>query len=210
MMTMPEWMGAAVLGALIALFGWVGKQIADWYTRVRAEESARRARLVGLLALIRAGDVAFQIQSENRDRLEASIYARDKELAGGGHGYDKLFAIAFPDMTDAEHELHHVIRAITVYTIQPLNESLLKWLSEDVEFRVRPPGQSQRAQLAKYLTDLEAHLLLWQAKFKAWIPERPERALVYLADEETHGIGFPKHGAKLIGAILNGRRRIGA
>src|SRR5712691_2980458 len=38
---------------------------------------------------------------------------------------------------------------------------------------------------------LEAHLLMWIAKYSAWIPDTPAHALVYLADEEAHGVPFP-------------------
>ena len=64
---LPEWIGAAVLGALLALAGWVGKQLAEWLAKLRAEERHRRARLAELLALVRAGDAAWKVQCENRD-----------------------------------------------------------------------------------------------------------------------------------------------
>jgi hypothetical protein len=207
---LPQWIGTAVLGAILALLGWVGKQLAEWRATLRAEERNRRARLAELLALIRAGDAAFKVQSENRDRLAKLIRSRNATFAEAGHGYDKLFALAFPTMSGPERELYDVVRSVTIHTFQPLNEALLKWLAADVEFRVRPPDKTRRAQPAKYLTDLEAHLLLWQAKFKAWIPDHPEHALVYLADEERHGVGFPKGGAQLVADILHQHRRVGA
>jgi len=42
------------------------------------------------------------------------------------------------------------------------------------------------------LAELEPHLLMWLAKYAAWIPDSPAHALVYLADEEDHGVPFPK------------------
>jgi len=207
---LPEWIGAAVLGALLALAGWVGKQLAEWLAKLRAEERHRRARLAELLALVRAGDAAWKVQCENRDRLAEVIESRNPTLTKAEHGYDRLFALAFPTMSGTERELYDVVRSITIYTFEPLNAALLRWLAADVEFRVRPPDRTSRSQLSKYLTDLEAHLLLWQAKFKAWIPDHPERALVYLADEERHGVGFPKGGAELIANILHQHRRVRA
>jgi len=47
-------------------------------------------------------------------------------------------------------------------------------------------------KLAEYLADLEAHLLLWQANYVAWIPDHSERAVVYLDDNAQHGIPFQK------------------
>jgi hypothetical protein len=206
--SLPQWIGAAILGALIALIGWLGKQLVAWFAALRAEERQRRAQLAELLALLRAGDVAFRVQKDNRNRLSELIRVRDPTSAK--LPYDKQFAGAFPSMPDNERELFEIIRAYTIFTFQPLNAALLKWLAADVTFRVRAPGQTRRAQLANYLADLEAHLLLWQAKYNAWIPDHPERALVYLEDEERHGVRFPQGGTKLVEAILHQQRRVGA
>jgi hypothetical protein len=208
--TVPEWVGTGLLAALLAVLGYIAKQLADWVTGLRTAERARRARLAELLALVRAGDVAFQIQGENRDRLVRLIQARNPSLLEHAEGFDHALAIAYPAMSPEERDLHAIIRAITVHTLRPLNDGILAWLKVDTDFRVRPPGQSARAQLARYLTDLEVHLLLWRAKFEAWIPDHPERALVYLADEKRHGIGFPNGGTALLTGLLHGRKWIGA
>lgn len=121
-----------------------------------------------------------------------------------------MFAAAHKDMTPSERELFNVVRAITIHTFQPLNEAILTWLRSDTEFRVRSPDKSLRGKLAAHLQKLEAHLLLWNAKYRIWIPDHPEHALVYLADEERHGIGFPKHGAELVERILHSFHWIGA
>ena len=207
---MPQWLATAVVGAALAVLGYVGKQFAEWFAGLRAQERRRRARLAELLAIIRAGDVAWKVQCENRDRLVGMITVREPALVAAGQGYDRLLALAFPTMGPDERELHQVVRAITIHTFQPLNEMLLKWLAADTEFRVRPPGETPRARLAKYLADLEAHLLLWQAKFKTWIPDHPERALVYLGDEERHGVPFPRGGAAIVASLLQKRGWVGA
>jgi len=49
---------------------------------------------------------------------------------------------------------------------------------------------------------LQAHLLLWLAKYEIWIPASPEHALVYLADEKEHGVGFPRGLDELVDATL--------
>ena len=160
------------------------------------------------MALIRAGDAAWAVQRVNRNRLTESIRTRSS-VAGNDEGYDRLFANAFLGMSREEKELHAVIRAITVHTFKPLNDELLEWLATDADFRVHPVDHSPRGRLAKYLADLEAHLILWRAKFTAWIPDHPERALVYLADEQRHGLGFPQGGMKLIEAVLHPQGGVG-
>ena len=203
--TVPEWLGTALIGASLAFVGYVGKQMVEWVRDLRAQERLRRARLTELLALIRAGDVAWEVQSSNRDRLARLIRERDPELRKASHGFDRLFSIAFPAMTNAERELHEVVRATTVHTFAPLNEELLEWLRADTVFRVRTAGTSPRSAVATFLEELEAHLILWRAKYKAWIPDHPERALVYLLDEQRHGIGFPSGGAALVDRLLKTR-----
>jgi len=95
-------------------------------------------------------------------------------------------------MTDEERQLHLLIRTMTVHTFRPLNQSLLEWLRADRYFRAVSPSDRRLGGLALVLAQLEAHLVLWVAKYEAWIPQHPEHALVFLADEERHGVGFPK------------------
>lgn len=208
-MAVPSWLGSALLGAILAFVGYVGKQVIEWRAKLRLEERARRARLSELMAMIRAGDAAWQVQCENRDRLLDRVSKRIPELVRSARGYDHIFSVAYPTMTTEERELYDVVRAITMHTFQPLNDGLLKWIQADAEFRVRPPDDTPRGRLANFLADLEAHLYLWQAKYRTWIPDHPDRALVYLADEERHGVAFPKGGVTLVAAILRQHGRIG-
>ena len=189
----PEWLGAAVAGAALAATGYMVKLILEWVEDVSARRRARRARLVDLSSLLRAGRVAFDIQSEHRDRLWDSIAETQPDLTREmrGKGFERLFAGAYPQMTERERELHAMVRTITQYTLRPINKLLLKWVREDTHFKARMVGRGPKARLAAELAHLEAHLLLWDAKYKVWIPDEPAHALVYLADEERHGVGFP-------------------
>jgi hypothetical protein len=65
-----------------------------------------------------------------------------------------------------------------------------KWLEEDINFR---NASGKYAELAIQLNMLASHLMLWHAKFEAWIPDNVKHALLYMDDEEAHGLGFP-HG----------------
>ena len=108
-------------------------------------------------------------------------------------GYERQFSIAYSKMTEDERELHTIIRSYTMNTFAPLNKQLLEWLRSDTYFKGMPWRKGAYSVVAKRLTELEAHLLLWEAKYTVWIPDYPEHSLVYLADEEEHGIGFPKN-----------------
>jgi hypothetical protein len=82
---------------------------------------------------------------------------------------------------------------------------MIDWLASDTYFKGRT-GKGTVADLARELQTLEAHLLLWRAKYDFWIPGRPERAIVFMADEREHGIGFPT-GIEVLIARLTGRSK---
>jgi uncharacterized membrane protein len=69
----PAWLGTAVIGAIIAALGYVGKQFLDWWAAVREKENVRRARLVELQSLLRATWVSFTVQNNHAQRLAAMI-----------------------------------------------------------------------------------------------------------------------------------------
>jgi hypothetical protein len=187
----PEWLGATILGAVIAVVGYVAKLLLEYVGEMRTRRRVRRARLVELFSLLRAGKVAFDVQCDNRNKLADSIKTRNPALAASIKGYERLFVAAYPDMMEEEKELHSIIRAYTIYIIRPVNELILQWLKEDTYFKAQVGGNGPQSKLARRLARLEAHLLLWQAKYTIWIPDNPLHSLVYLADEKRHGLGFP-------------------
>jgi hypothetical protein len=72
----------------------------------------------------------------------------------------------------------------------------------DRYFRAFSPSHHRFGSLAHFLAQLEAHLILWVAKYEAWIPDHPQHALVFLADEERQGVGFPENGTVILAALL--------
>jgi hypothetical protein len=201
MESIPQWVGTAVLATVLGALTYIAKSVADLVIRIVATRKARRTRLAQLLALIRAGDAAFKVQANVRDDLQKMIKERLPELRSSPCTYDRLFAIAFQSMPPEERALFDIIRAYTIYTFKPLNDTLLAWLESDNEFRIQSPHSPATARLTEYLGNLEAHLLLWRAKYNAWIHEHPERALVYM-EEGKHGAPFPKDGAAVVMAVL--------
>jgi hypothetical protein len=198
----PFWAAPALLAALIAALGFVGKTIADLVLRLREAARDRKSRLTELYALLRAGDVAFAVQRELRMRLADRLRGRLPYTAELPPGFDRLFAATYADMNDEERQLHSLVRTITVHTFRPLNQSMLEWLRADRYFRAVPPSHPRLGSLALFLAQLEAHLVLWIAKYEAWIPNQPANALVFLADEEKHGVGFPKNGSAILAKLL--------
>jgi hypothetical protein len=161
----------------------------------------RRAALVQLNALLRATAVTFTVQQQNVGRLIDSIERRQAKTPSLAKGYEQFLSDAFESMNAEERELHNIIRAMTVHMMRPLNQAILKWINGDTYFKSYS-GWGDFGQLARNLAALELHLLMWNAKYEAWIPERPNHALVYLADESEHGIGFPNEIGIVLGRIL--------
>jgi len=206
---LPEWLATALLAAALATLGFVGKQVLEWIVALRGARRARRAKLVTLLSLLNGSAAVFRVQATLRDHLFKSLVQRNPDLKNSGLGYEAVFSASFPTLTDEERKLHTMIRGYTVSGLKPLNESMIQWLQVDTEFKLARSRKKALQALARQLSALEPHLLMWLAKYAAWIPETPSHALVYLNDEEGHGVPFPKHIEYTIEAVL-GLRKGGA
>jgi len=190
---------ATLAGAVLAALGYVGKQLADLITAHMATRRIRRARLLRLYSLLRTGRVIFELQNDLTRALYQAITQNHPEASSpewAGAGFEELFAHFYPNFTAAERNLHSIIRGQTVNAMRRINTELSAWLSDDDFYKVftgsgRGNGTQKRAQLAWLLGDLEVHLRLWHAKYETRIINHPEHALVYMADEERHGPGFP-------------------
>jgi hypothetical protein len=117
-------------------------------------------------------------------------------------GYEALFSAVYDGMTPGEQSLHEIIRAYTEFALRPINQALLSWLDADVHYRGLTRGQEAEIGLPSQLNALDVHLRLWLAKYEAWLPNQPEHALVYLEDEEQHGVGFPRGLDKAVADLV--------
>ena len=196
---LPEWLGAALVGAILAALGYVAKALIEVWTAHRQRKHARRAALVELYSLLRAAGVTFKIQNEHAKNLTTAIAMRHPEHVLEKDGLDQTLSKGYPHFDADEKELHGLIRSMTINTLRPTNLAILEWLRKDTFHKAQPVHKSKG--LSEYLSRLEAHIILWHAKYEAWIPERQDHALVYLDDEKQHGLGFPKGIDKLIADI---------
>jgi hypothetical protein len=192
-----------LIGAVVAAFGYVGKEIVQSAKAWRAEAELRRVRLHQLEALLNASRAAFHAQRVQRDRLEERLRKRLHTDLPDRRGYERLFTHCYPRFDSEEKDLHTVIRAYTEHALRPLNEAMLTWLRNDVDHRTAHRKSGDEQKLSALLNQLDAHLLLWLAKYEAWIPNQPAHALVYLADEEEHGVGFPTGIEDVLAAVLS-------
>lgn len=205
---LPEWIGAAVVGAALATIGFLGKQALDWLRGVADRRRSASASLLRLRSLLRASSVTFKIQKEHALKLKMLIEQNHPDEAMPEGGLEQTFSQFFTRFTPVERELHGIIRAYTEHSLRPINQAMADWLAADVVFKSRAWRRGRSGELARALSRLETHLTLWHAKFTTWIPNSPEHALVCLADEKGHGIGFPSEIDSLVEEATLGRRRL--
>ena len=187
--------------ALVGLIGYYARSIRASRVADREKRTELLARLRRLSSLINSSLRVFLAQNKQRERLLKMLVARDSDEARKYVGYEAKFAGMFNTFTAEEKQLHGIIRAMTEVTVKPLNESVSEWLAQDTTFKYGLFSVSDPVQLSVYLSQLELHLLLWHAKFKYWM-EDEKHALVYLADEAKHGLGFPDGIEKVVDAAL--------
>jgi hypothetical protein len=194
--------GPALLGAIIAALGYISKLVVEWIRSVLIARAQRRSHLQELEALLEATDGAFKIQNGHRNLLQKSLQQEFPDECKECRGYEDTFAKLYPKFTEEQKKRHGLIRSITENAMRPGNQALRNWLSEDRHFKTRLHSFGDYKKLAVMLRQLELHLSLWEAKFLYWIPDSPEHALVYLNDEERHGVAFPYDIDKLVHKML--------
>ena len=209
--TIPAWLGTAVIGALIALFSFVAKTLYQWWLDLRKERAAKLAALLDLSSLLRAAWITNTVQDAHAKTLYKSLQETHPNGISREYGYDETFSRLFDEFTPAEMELHNLIRGMTIHAIRPINQSMMAWLKNDIYFKTATNAASgkKRQLLADRLLDLEAHLLLWEAKYKTWIPSTPQHALVLLDDEKAHGVAFPFDIEKIIKDVVKDLSKFG-
>jgi hypothetical protein len=200
-------------GAVVAVLGYVGKLIVESWQQWRTRQAALQAQLRRLQALLKASRAAFQVQAAVRDRLAADLTERLRSDLPQYEGYEGLFSLLYDRMTPGERSLHEIIRAYTEFALRPINQAMLGWLDADVHYRGLTRGRGAEIGLPSLLNALDVHLRLWLAKYEAWLPKHPQHALVYLEDEQRHGVGFPsgldEAVADLVGSWSNGIKHSG-
>jgi hypothetical protein len=203
---MPDWLNATAVGAVVAALGYIGKLIVEGVSASRRERRRQYARLVELRTLLTAAHAAVHVQFELRDRLLEKL-PPGPGIPGGNSSAETKFSDGFAKFESAQRDLHTVIRGYTQHALRPLNQAMTTWLEEDVYYKTGGSGTDDEACLAKLLRDLHPHLVLWLAKCAVWIPDRPEHALVFLDDEERHGVKFPPGMDAAVDKVIESQSR---
>jgi hypothetical protein len=193
-------------GAVVAALGYVGRLAVESWREWRQDRATRRARLLQLQALLRASRTAFQVQRELAGRLAAQLRRKYPDELPDEPGLERMFAHLYHRFEPEQAELHSVIRAYTEHALYPVNRAIAEWLRADVQHRTIRGKSQPEVRLANLLNDLDVHVTLWLAKHDGWLPGRPDHALVYLVDEEKHGLGFPKGLDQAVEDVIGAQR----
>ena len=195
-MALPVEIQVSLIGAALAIAGYAVKSGIGWWQRKRKERAQTIGQLQRLQSLLNGAGTVYSLQQEKVKYLLQLLAKNHPAEYRAGVGYDERMARCYPVFNAEEKELHSIIRAYTQHSLRSVNQALSEWLRSDVLFKTGVVASNRRKQLAENLFDLEMHLLLWQAKCESWLPDQPEHALVYMADEKAHGLGFPKDRKK--------------
>ena len=192
----------SVFAAIVAAVGFLAKLYLDWRDTRRQSDRERRSQLLQLRDLLQATKVSFYIQNSHARTLAGTIRSRSPGLAEGSLEKTLSRADEAGAFSEDEKELFALIRGISSHSLYQSNLALLAWLRSDAYFKAQFQRDDEYGKLAKLLSQLQVHLLLWMSKFEMWIPGRPEHALVYMADEEAHGIAFPAGIDEVVASLL--------
>lgn len=143
----------------------------------------------------------FLIQCGHRDKLVENLESKFPDEVLKYTGFENKIENLYDKFGPEEKKLHGLIRGNTKNSLLPLNKNI-QTLAREIKtelFKIKP---DEKKALREQLETLDLHITLWLAKYEDWIPGNPQNALVYMADEEMHGIGFPKGIEKLISGIL--------
>jgi hypothetical protein len=189
----PDWLGTAILGAIFTAIGYFIKTLIDWRQAKRKEHAEILSQLLKLQSLLNASHSLFNIQQDLAKKLIKTLALNHKDKFQEKDGYEETITFCYAFMNDGEKVIHGIIRAYSEYSMKFVNQSISDWLKADNYYITGVVEIKEKKELAAKLTALDTHLILWQAKCEYWIQDYPEHALVYLADEKKHGLGFPEN-----------------
>ena len=196
---MPEWLLRALISALFAAVGFFGRDIYMRSKQQGIDKAAELDRLKELSSLLDESYVIFVSQNNQVKRLRNMLLQNHGEKVPVDLSYDDIFYKMYDDFTQEEAELQSIIRSTTINSQRRVNQAMSKWLENDKSFK----NSTQHKQLAEMLNALGLHLNQWHDKYEAMIPNDKRRSLVYLADEDKHGIRFPQGIEKVVSEIIS-------
>jgi hypothetical protein len=198
----PEWLATAIVGAVLAMVGYFGRDVYERWKKRRESSLARRDQLEKLSALLEESRSIFESQNYQARRLLKLLEQNHPGQVMAERGFDENFHRLSDGFTPEERELHALIRSTSMNSLRRVNEAMSEWLRSNLWYKSGRYSQGPLAPLANQLRTLELHLNQWHDKYAAMIVPDPKRSLIYLADEKEHGVGFPPRIEDLVKGAL--------
>ena len=164
--TVPSAVATAIVGLAVAAVTYVAKLFIELIQNWQTKKAERHVRLFRLSALLKSAKVTFKVQNDQADRLLAMLRQTNPDAANRYIGYESTFVGLYDTFTEAQRDLHAIIRGYTIHGLKSANDSMSRWLEEDTHFR----NEAKYGELAVQLNHLTSHLILWHSKYEIWIP----------------------------------------
>lgn len=197
----PEWLGAAIIGAVFATVSFFAR---DFIDRRKTKHTVMANNITNLKTLHRLLTIqkrVYDLQCIQRDNLKRNLKLQFPDEIKKFVGFEEKFEGLFDKMSSSDRETHLIIRSQTKGALFPLNKKI-KRLAQKIDLNLLKLNQKEKDDLKILLEELDLHLNLWLAKYEEWIPDNPKHSLVYLGDEKEHGVPFPKGIENAIANIL--------
>jgi hypothetical protein len=206
--TWPEGLFSALVAAAISLLGFGLKELYDQRRRRREQhEQERRAatesqrQAAGTLAefqrLLADSTAIAATHFQLRDRLAATLTQPQQP----GEPHSEWFARHYDTFLPPQLEIFQLLRAITANSMRIQNQLLLDWANRHSAFTLFGRGPDEDA-FDQQLSLLRTHLRTWRDKLEGGFETDPRQCLVYLADVNQLGVGFPKQLESATKALL--------
>ncbi|HYI24171.1 MAG TPA: hypothetical protein VD767_02085 [Thermomicrobiales bacterium] len=207
-----------ITAATAAVVSSLSYGIRSWHAW-QLEKAERHVQMVlhlqTLAVRLRTARSIFLTQNLLRNRFHATLQSDQFGDRPVPAGYEALMTAAHSTFTDEQKELHALLRGMTQLALRPANLALTEWLASDTTFKtgaipISNPVTTLEtaavpiedpASFSSWLHQLELHLTLWHAKYEYWMADE-RHALVYLADEQDHGVPFPRGIEEVVDAAL--------
>jgi hypothetical protein len=205
-MTIPAWIMDAITTGFTALVGFFVKYGMDLFNSRNQLNNDRIRKLEDLKGMLEESKNLFIMQNKLVKRLVNEIRTRlNLDENSVSNGYEHFLTENYDAMTEVEKDTHSVIRGTTMNSVNIVNEELQKWITSDKEFKINSVKKLRESEFGETFSDslsqLELHLNLWRDKYTVWM-NNEKHCVVYLDDEERHGVSFPKGIEDLVDEAL--------
>lgn len=190
---MSSWISEMLGTGIASILGFFAKYGWDYFQSKRRIQQDRIKKLETLKGLLVESGNLFVMQNRLLKRLVSTMSDRLKIQSPDSIGYQSFICEHYEKMDEHERDMHSVIRGTTMNSMKIVNAEMLKWLKEDNEFKINSVKHIRDKfgeGVSDQLNQLELHLNLWHDKYAVWM-ESEKHCVVYLDDDEKHGVGFP-------------------